>query len=122
MEHSKEYYQSFVTFLQTACDKEERSFSYEEGCKIAGDYWMAICDYLKERRLANVNYGDMYIHDFPPLAPIIADCEAMVDAIEKAEHDRWLDNSGKWIAIICGVGGFIVSLVALVLSIIAFQK
>ncbi|MCM1142098.1 MAG: hypothetical protein NC453_26305 [Muribaculum sp.] len=83
---------------------------------------MAICDYLKAQGLARVNYGDLYIYQFPPLVPVIADCKHLIKAIEKAEHDRWLDNSGKWIAIICGVGGFIVSLIALVLSIIAFQK
>lgn len=122
MEHSKEYYQSFVTFLQTACDKQQHAFSYEEGCSIAGDYWMAICNYLKEQGLARVNYGDLYIHQFPPLVPIIADCRHLIKAIEKAEHDRWLDNSGKWFAIICGVGGFFISLISIYLSIMAYTK
>jgi len=95
MEHSKEYYQSFVTFLQTACDNQQRSYTYEEGSQIAGDYWMAICTYLKERHLARVNYGDLYIFQFPPLLPTIAECKAAIAAIEKAESDRELANREK---------------------------
>jgi len=95
MEHPKEYYQSFVMFLQHACDNQQRSYTYDKGCKIAGDYWMAICTYLKERHLARVNYGDLYIYQFPPLASIIADCKDMIAAIEKADHDRDLSNREK---------------------------
>lgn len=95
MEHSKEYYQSFVTFLQSACESKRVEYTYEEGRRIAGDYWMAICGFLKERHLARVDYGDLHILKFPPLLPVIADCKAMVEAIEKAEHDRDLANREK---------------------------
>lgn len=106
MEHSKEYYQSFVTFLQTACDNQQRSYTFDKGSEIAGDYWMAICTYLKERHLARVDYGDLYIFQFPPLLPTIAECKAAIAAIEKAESDRYLSNREKIENITYGKKGY----------------
>ncbi len=95
MEHSKEYYQSLDSFLQYACDNRQRNYPYDKGIEIAGDYWMAICEFLKEKHLARVNYGDLYIFRFPPLIPIIADCKAIIKDFDKAEHDRELANREK---------------------------
>jgi len=116
MEHSKEYYQSFVTFLQDACDKQRRDYPYEDGCAIAGDYWMAVCKHLKEQKLARLNYGDLHIFQFPPLLPIIADCKAAISAIERAEHDRDLANREKIENITYGKKGYKISKVAIWLS------
>lgn len=117
MEHSKEYYQAFVMFLEDAYFKECKDYSYEEGSKIAGDYWMAICKLLQEEKIANVNYGDMHIIQFPPMLPILADCRAIVREMTNAEKDRRLNNADKWSAILFGIAGFIISLFSLYIAI-----
>lgn len=116
MEHSKEYYRAFVTFSEDAINNQRRDYPYETGCKIAGDYWLAICDVLKERHIAYTDYGDVHINDFKRLRPILADCRAMVREIEKSEKDRRLDNADKWCAILFGLLGFIISIVSIILA------
>ncbi len=122
MEHSREYYQSFVTFLELVKKELRMYYPYEVGCMIAGDYWMAICAEFEKENLATIDYGNMRIIHLPPLAPVLADCKAKVREIDEITRVRRLDNASKWVAILCGIGGFLLSMLSIYLSFTAYTR
>lgn len=122
MEHSKDFYQNLVKVLEYLLNVD-RSINNDKGREIAGDYWGAILDFFRNNRGTYLMCGGhVGTNDREALKSILAESKKKIEDIEKAEHDRQLNNKGIKVAIWCGVGGLIVSIISLVFSIIAISK
>lgn len=123
MEHSKEYYQGFIRVIDYLTPKDVWNITPEKGKELTGNYWSEIGRVLKEDYKAGYfEYGGFHVSKRDCLAPIKEDCIHIIKKIDKEDHDRWLNNTGKWIAIICGVGGFLISLLSIYLSFMAYTR
>lgn len=123
MEHSKEYYQSFIRVIDFLSPSDVWDITPEKGIELAGNYWPEIGRVLKEEyRVGRFDYGQFHISKRAMLAPIREDCVHIIEKLKKEEKNTWLDNAGKRTAIICGIGGLIISIISLIFSIIAYNK
>ena len=105
--------------LNDAYTKKQNVYNYTAGVNIAGDYWIAICEYLRTNGYADVDYGTLIIHQLNPLLSLRADCLHMIEKIEKEESDRKLSRLEKEANIRYGLFGLIISIIALIISIVA---
>lgn len=90
-----EYYREYLHLLEDACHTGRKIYTYEYGSEHIGDYWLAICQDLSERRLALNDRGDLQIRQLPPLVPLMAEFREQIEVMERAEKDRNLSNQHK---------------------------
>lgn len=90
-----EYYREYLHLLEEACNTGRKNYSYEYGSEHIGDYWLAICQDLRERNLALNDRGDLQIRQLPPLVPLMAEFREQIEAMKKDENDRNLANQHK---------------------------
>lgn len=122
MEHSKEFYESVIRVIEHIAEGNT-SVSCDKGNELAGNYWPAVVDWFKDEKAVTVmTGGDIWLTQKHRLNPILEDCRNIIKNIRKSENDRLLDNTGKWIAIVCGVGGFLISLLSIYLSFMAYTR
>lgn len=111
------YYQDFLTLLESALREERQSFSYEDGIQLSPDYWWAFLSFLQGNGYANVNHGNLYIRQLPPLLPLCAHCKSRIKTLEDAREASEVDIKYKLKGILYGQLGLIISLLALGVSV-----
>lgn len=122
IERNKEFYKAVVVIIKHVRNGYSE-IKDKEGWRLVGDYWPAVVELLIKSDAAIRRQDGTIDIDYPwILSPIFADCVNHIKDMEKLEKDRWLDNSGKWVAIVCGIGGFLLSLISIYLSFRAYTK
>lgn len=122
MEHSVEFYRAAVRVIDYI-EQGHTEISAEIGMEMAGGYWCAVGILFKEAGAARL-FKDRSAHITIPflLEAIREDCTYTIKVMGRADHDRSLDNGSKWVAIVCGILGFVISLVSICLAFMAYSR
>ncbi len=92
---SKEYYQSFIAVIDYAAEGHS-TITLEKGEELAGNYWPRIYRVLCDNKVGvGISGGEFDITQGQYMNPIYADCIHALEAIERREADRALDNAVK---------------------------
>lgn len=122
MEHSKEFYQSVVRVIDYLNDGHDE-VPKDKGHELAGNYWREIGKLFADNTPCSFfEYGRFSINHSEDLGPIYENCKHLLKSIDKAEHDRKLNNRGIKVAIWSAILGLIVSFCSLIWTIHADKQ
>lgn len=72
------------------------SIKETEGTEIAGEYWMAVLEILREKKIAiERSYGDLYIRNRRNISSMVALCKDELARIDKEDSKNELEEKVK---------------------------
>lgn len=99
---------------------ENKLIMADKGKELSGDYWGAILDLFRDTRGTYLLVGgSVGMNDRDALKSLLAECKNKIVDIEEAEHDRLLANTESEANIRYGKRGYIMSIIALAISVLA---
>lgn len=113
MQHCKEYYESLIRVIDCLASGQ-KEISPQEGEELAGPYWNDIGFSLKSEKHIYFHNNRLQCEQTLRLPSLRKQALDAIAVIDKADKDRKLNNLGIIIAICCGVGGLILSIISLI--------
>ena len=114
---TKEYYQSVIAVIKYVADGN-RSITCEKGEELSGNYWPRIYQLFKDEGIGvPIIGGEFHVTRGHLLNPIYEDCIHALEELEQKEADRRLDRASKYAGIKYARFAFVVSLIALAVSL-----
>lgn len=121
MYHSKEYYQAILHVIDYVNEFLPDSITLEKGVDLAGDYWPAVIKAFQNADVIRTSSGgSIWLRDLQNLAPLAAECEAKIKAIEASEKHFKLSIEQMENQIVYGRKGYRLSKVAIWISVGSF--
>lgn len=111
----KNYVEAMIRFLENI--KPDEEVSREKGYELCGDYWSLIRKELDKSVLMLYEGGDAYVKYDRFLSATLLKYRDLLASIEKEEADRELDNETKRISNKYAKRAYIISILALILSV-----
>lgn len=72
------------------------SIKETEGTEIAGEYWMAVLEILREKKIAiERSYGDLYVRNRRNISSMVALCKDELARIDKEDSKNELEEKVK---------------------------
>ena len=114
---TKEYYQSVIAVIKYVADGN-RVITCEKGEELSGNYWPRIYQLFKDEGIGvPIVGGEFHVTRGHLLNPIHEDCIHALEELEQKEADRRLDRTSKYAGIKYARFAFVVSLIALAVSL-----
>lgn len=114
---TKEYYKSLMAVIEYV-GNGHRDIAREKGQELSGRYWPRIYETMKNLKIGSGDdAGCFYVTKPQRLDPLYEDCIHAIKELEEAEMDRALDRASKYAGIKYARFAFVVSLIALAVSL-----
>ena len=116
----KEYYLAVIAIIDFVFEGNE-TVAAEKGVDLAGSYWPRIFSEFSSLKLGvPISNGDFRFTRTVFLAPVREDCMHALEEIAKREEDRDLDNKSKNASIKQSQRAFVISVIAIIVSVLTF--
>ena len=116
----KEYYLAVIAIIDFVFEGNE-TVTAEKGVELAGAYWPRIFSEFSSLKLGvPISNGDFRFTRTVFLAPVREDCMHALEEIAKREEDRDLDNKSKNASIKQSQRAFVISVIAIIVSVLTF--
>lgn len=120
MFQSKEYYQAILDVIDYVNEVLPDCITLEKGIDLAGDYWPAVVKAFQKADVVRTSSGgSIWLRDLQNLAPLAAECEEKIKAIEAAEKHFQLSIEQMENDIKFGRKSYRISIIAIILSSLA---
>lgn len=114
-----DYCNAALKVLSAILNDGKKTFTFEEGERIAGIYWRSIVQEMVNAKSGFSDYGDFNATITANLLPLLAETTSLREKLTKEEYDRNLSHSGiktakitAWIAIAISVASLVVSILS----------